>query len=117
MWYTGDPRGPGLWGVRYAGLDSLRADKASWVPAFAAILKERPEWSSYNEVSHVYAKDGHAIALTKHVTVSVDAKTKETIVDEHESVWMLRRIGSEWKIGSSISQVSGGQTVYRAMPE
>ena len=107
---------PEDWGIWVVGLDSLRTKYAEPTRNMPAWLARHPEVTFGREVRHVHAMGDHAIAVTKHFNVIPDSTARETIRNEHQSVWMLAKIKGEWKITSWIGGVTGRQQVTKMAP-
>jgi len=116
-YFAGGGRGPEFWTVGRVGLDSLRTQYAANAVERAATWAKHPNWSHGDEVLHVHVKDDHAIALTQQWVAMPDSTNRQTIINEYQSVWMLKKIKEEWKITNWISSVSSKQTVWKWQPE
>ena len=110
-------RGPEFWTVGIVGLDSLRSQYAAGAVDSPGDLAKHPDWSHGDEVLHVHIKDSHAIALTQQWFAMPDSTNRQTIINEHQSVWMLKKIKEEWKITNWIGMISSKQTVWKWQPE
>jgi len=110
-------RGPEFWTVGTVGLDSLRTQYAARAVNSLATWAKHPNWRHGDEVLHVHIKDNHAIALTQQWFAMPDSTARQTVINEHQSVWMLKKIKEEWKITSGIGMVTQRQTVWKWQPE
>ena len=108
---------PELWTVGIVGLDSLRTQYAASAVEWAANFAKHPEWKYGNEVLHIDVKNDRAIALTKHWAAMPDTTARETIVGQHQSVWMLAKNDGEWKITSFIGGITFDQKIWKMPPE
>jgi len=114
--YNANYEGPELWQVGPVGLDALRKVLSQSTKVLAK-MSEHPEWEFGNEVLHIDAKDGRAIALTQHYGAIPDLEAQEVVAYQFKSSWMLAKNRGAWKITSFIAFVEGQQNVWRLPPE
>ena len=108
---------PEDWVVAITGLDSLRTQYAAGAVAGAAQWAEHPEWRQGGEVRHVDVNGDQALMVTKQWYVVPDTTARETIRNEHQSVWMLAKIDGEWKITNWIAGVTASQEFWKWFPK
>ncbi|MFH1567899.1 MAG: hypothetical protein ABIL09_07845 [Gemmatimonadota bacterium] len=60
----------------------------------------------YFEVIHVDVRGDDAIALTQHMIKVVDRSEGQSVTDQWQTVWMLKRNGMLWKITATLARTS-----------
>ena len=65
---------------------------------------------------NVNVKGDHAIVLSRHTTSWPTADGNARVYSSHRSVWMLKKVGGEWKITSWIMGISGSQMILQNSP-
>jgi len=78
---------------------------------------KHPDWQRMREVRHINVKGNHAVAVTNHLTIMNDEKNRETITNEHQSVWLLAKNKGSWKITNFIGGVTRSQNIRKSAPE
>ena len=108
---------PEDWIIWIVGLDSLRTQYAESFRDVPAWLAKHPDVTIFSEVRHINVQGNQAIAVTKHFSITPDSTARETIQNEHRSVWTLSKLKGEWKITSWIAGVTRRQKVTKMGPQ
>ena len=76
---------------------------------------ERPKsWKCSAEVMHIDTRGDVALAVSQHVDTWEEPEQKRSVRNHHETVWILRKIGSEWRIVSWVWGSKHNQEVVYA---
>ena len=110
-------RGPTAWSVAVTSFEQLREGYANNALEYKDYAESHPDAESGNEVQHIQVNGDHAIAASHHWNALPDSTARHTIINEHQSAWMLARIEGTWKITGFVGAVTASQQVDLWPPE